>query len=86
MTDGTEDDDATARTLIAYYLHDVAANAAEDGHPALIEAPAAERTAWEQHGRLEDNTLQFVYGWAQQNAIKAGQDSMFGRDPREAWE
>ncbi|MEV7881878.1 hypothetical protein [Streptomyces microflavus] len=68
MTDGTEDDDATTRTLIAYYLHDAAANAAEGGHPALIEAPAAEHTAWEQHGRLEGNTPQFVYGWAHQNA------------------
>ncbi|MFI5940537.1 hypothetical protein ACIBCB_09780 [Streptomyces uncialis] len=35
---------------------------------------------------VEGNTPQFVYGWAQQNAIKAGQDSMFGRGPREAWE
>ncbi|MFD6243186.1 MULTISPECIES: hypothetical protein [Streptomyces] len=83
MTGLSEDDDATAQAFIAYYLHDVAANAAEDGHPALVEAAAAERTAWEDHGQLEGNTPQFVYGWAQQNAIKAGQDAMFGRGPRE---
>lgn len=82
----TEDDDATARAFIAYYLHDVAANAAEDGHPALIKAAAAERTAWEEHGRMEGNTPQFVFGWAQQNAIQAAQDAMFGRGSREAWQ
>ncbi|MFE9016700.1 hypothetical protein [Streptomyces cyaneofuscatus] len=81
----SEDDDATARAVIAYYLHDVAANAAEDGHPALIEEAAAERTAWEERGRLEGNTPQFVYGWAQ-NAVKAGQDAISGRGSREAWE
>ncbi|MFB9608668.1 hypothetical protein ACFFTQ_37520 [Streptomyces roseofulvus] len=32
----TADGNATARTFIAYYLHDVAANAVEDGRPALI--------------------------------------------------
>ncbi|MFF8619265.1 hypothetical protein [Streptomyces sp. NPDC015350] len=86
MTVMSEDDDAAARAFIAYYLHDVAANAAEDGHPALIQAAAAERTAWEDHGRLEGNTPQFVYGWAQQNAIQAGQDAIFGRGDRETWQ
>lgn len=80
----SEDDDATARAFIAYYLHDVAANAAEDGHPALIEAAAAARTVWEERGRLEGNTPQWVYGWAQQNAVKA--DAIFGRGSREAWD
>ncbi|MEN2424393.1 hypothetical protein AABB02_40635 (plasmid) [Streptomyces rimosus] len=28
---------------------------------------------------------QFVYGWAQQNAIQAGQDAIFGRGSRQAW-
>ncbi|MEU2076587.1 hypothetical protein [Streptomyces sp. NPDC013489] len=86
MTEVSEDDDATARAFIAYYLHDVTANAAEDGHPALIEAAAAERTAWEKHERLEGNTPQFVYGWAQQNAIRAAQDAIAGRGTREAWQ
>lgn len=86
MTAVTEDDDATARAFIAYYLHDVAANAAEDGHPALIEAAAAERTAWEEHGRLEGTTAHFVYGWAQQNAIQAGNAAIAGRGTREAWQ
>ncbi|MFE1013743.1 hypothetical protein ACFW4M_20905 [Streptomyces sp. NPDC058794] len=86
MTAVTEDDDATARAFIAYYLHDIAANAAEDGRPTLIEAAAAERTAWGDHGQLEGNTPQFVYAWAQQNAVRAGQDAIFGRGPREAWE
>ncbi|MEV6726364.1 hypothetical protein AB0M94_36185 [Streptomyces xanthochromogenes] len=86
MTEVSEDDDATARAFIAYYLHDVAANAAEDGNPVLIEAAAAERTAWEEHGRLEGDTPYFVYGWAQQNAVKAGQDAVFGRGTREAWQ
>lgn len=44
MTPLTEDDDATARAFMANYLHDVAANTAEDGDPALLEAAAAERT------------------------------------------
>ncbi|MFI5939235.1 hypothetical protein [Streptomyces uncialis] len=86
MTGVDDGDDATARAFIAHHLHGVAANAAEDGHPALVEAAAAERTAREEHGRLEGNTPQFVYGWAQQDAIKAGQDAMFGRGLREAWE
>ncbi|WP_181010979.1 hypothetical protein [Streptomyces sp. SM13] len=41
----SEDGGATARAFIAYYLHDVAANAAEDGHRALIETAAAEYIA-----------------------------------------
>ena len=27
-----------------------------------------------------------MYGWAQQNAVKAGQDAIVGRGTREAWE
>lgn len=45
MTGASEDGSVTARAFIAYYLHDVAANAAEDGHRALIETAAAEHTA-----------------------------------------
>ncbi|MFD7867584.1 hypothetical protein [Streptomyces sp. NPDC059783] len=82
----TEDDDATARAFIAYYLHDVAASAAQDGHPALIEAAAAERTAWEERGQLEGSTPQFVYAWAQQTSISAAQDAIDGRGSREAWQ
>nr|WTB28186.1 hypothetical protein OG781_00140 [Streptomyces sp. NBC_00830]WTB35897.1 hypothetical protein OG781_46445 [Streptomyces sp. NBC_00830] len=75
----TEDDDATARAFIAYYLHDVTASAAEDGHPALIKAAAAERTAWEEHGRLEGRTPMLINSWALQNAVRTGQDAVAGR-------
>ncbi|MFC9007211.1 hypothetical protein [Streptomyces microflavus] len=67
MRGGSEDDDATTRAFLACCLHDVGTNAAKDGHPTLIEA-AAERPEREQHGRLDGNTPQCVYGRAQQNA------------------
>ncbi|MEU5137475.1 hypothetical protein [Streptomyces californicus] len=76
MSPSEDDDDATARAFIAYYLHDVAANAAEDGHPALIEAAAAERTAWEEHGRLEGNTpaVRLRLDPAERHPGRAGRD------------
>ncbi|MGO1900573.1 MAG: hypothetical protein ACTH0H_05780 [Brachybacterium sp.] len=82
----TKEDDATARAFIAYYLHDCAASAARDGHPALIRAAAAERAVWEERGRLEGATPQFVYGWAQQATIQAAQDAIAGRGTRQAWQ
>lgn len=85
MTGSTIDDDATARAFIAYYLHDIAASAAEDGHPALITAARAERTAWERDGRLAEVTAHCVHGWAVQNTLKAELDAIFGSDGQDGY-
>jgi hypothetical protein len=50
-----------------------------------VRSEAAERTAGQEPGRLEGNTPQSVYGWAQQNAIKAGQDAISGCGTGETW-
>ncbi|MFD8888652.1 hypothetical protein ACFV0H_40165 [Streptomyces erythrochromogenes] len=72
----TVDDEATARAFIAYYFHDIASTAAEEGDAFLARTAAAERSTWEERGTLHEVTVICLLIWAFQRALIAGRRSL----------